>query len=193
MGGLPLDALPADPALPDDRPGVVITLGTSFHYDPAFFLGAAHAAERLGCLPLLLLGRVPGATEYAGWLRQLPAGSAVRSTVDLRSVLPYAAAAIHHGGAGTTHALVRAAVPQIAVPHAADQIHQAQGLARTGAGLHIPPKEVTVERLEAALAAILPDLAAVRANAAVLRNELAALGGVPAAVAALEQITGWRV
>ncbi len=190
MGGLPLDALPADPALPDDRPGVVITLGTSFHYDPAFFLGAAHAAERLGCLPLLLLGRVPGATEYAGWLRQLPAGSAVRSTVDLRSVLPYAAAAIHHGGAGTTHALVRAAVPQIAVPHAADQIHQAQGLARTGAGLHIPPKEVTVERLEAALAAILPDLAAVRANAAALRDALAALGGVPAAVAALEQITG---
>ncbi|MCB0149248.1 MAG: hypothetical protein KDE01_16555, partial [Caldilineaceae bacterium] len=82
------------------------------------------------------------------------------------------------------------ALPQIVVPHAADQIHQAQGLARTGAGLHIPPKDVTVDRLAAALAALLPDLAPVRAHAAALRAELAALGGVPAAVAILEQVRG---
>ncbi len=191
-GGLPLDALPADAELPapDERPWVVITLGTSFNRDPAFFLAAAHAADRLGCLPLLLLGRSPDGAERTGWLRQLPASSVVRDTVDLRGVLPYAAAAIHHGGAGTTHAMVRAALPQIVVPHAADQIHQAQGLTRTGAGLHIPPKDVTVDRLAAALAALLPDLAPVRSNASALRAELAALGGVPAAAAILEQVSG---
>ncbi|MCB0150494.1 MAG: hypothetical protein KDE01_22960, partial [Caldilineaceae bacterium] len=69
-----------------------------------------------GCLPILLLGRSPDDADRTGWLRQLPPSSVVRETVDLRRVLPYAAAAIHHGGAGTTHALVRAALPQIVVP-----------------------------------------------------------------------------
>jgi UDP:flavonoid glycosyltransferase YjiC (YdhE family) len=96
-------------------------------------------------------------------------------------------AAIHHGGAGTTHALVRAATPQIVVPHAADQIYQAHGITRTGVGIHLPPKEVTVERLTAALAAILPDLSPYRAQAAVLRDEFAVLGGVPVAAMMVER------
>ena len=190
-GALPLEEAPADATFPppDDRPWVVITLGTTFNHDPAFFLAAAHAAAQLGCLPILLLGRVPDPASDDRWLARLPV-AIVRSHADFRALLPYAVAAIHHGGAGTTHAMVRAALPQIVVPHAADQIHQAQGLTRTGAGLHLPPKEVTVARLETALAAILPDLAPVRRSVAALRDEMAALGGVPAAVAMLEQLAG---
>lgn len=193
VGALPLDPLPADPALPspDDRPWVVVTLGTTFNHDPAFFIAATHAADQLGCLPILLLGRTPEPDGVDGWLTRLPKTAVVRSHADFRALLPYAAAAIHHGGAGTTHALVRAAVPQIVVPHAADQIHQAQGLTRTGAGLHIPPKEVTMERLTAALAAILPDLAPVRAQVVLLRNDLAALGGIETAADMLEP-TCWK-
>lgn len=188
-GALPLEALPADATLPspDERPWVVITLGTTFNHDPAFFIAAAQAADRLGCLPIVLLGRTPDPAGADRWLNRLPATACVRDHADFRTLLPYAAAAIHHGGAGTTHALVRAAVPQIVAPHAADQIHQAQGLMRTGAGVHIPPKEVTVERLVATLAALLPDLAPVRANAAALRDELAALGGTEAAATMLSQ------
>ena len=189
-GALPLVPLPADVTLPspDDRPWVVITLGTTFNHDPAFFVTAAHAADQLGCLPILLLGRTPAPTGADSWLARLPTPAVVRSHADFGALLPYAAAAIHHGGAGTTHALARTAVPQIVVPHAADQIHQAQGLMRTGAGLHIPPKEVTVERLTNALAAILPDLAPVRARAATLRDELVALGGAPAAATILAHL-----
>lgn len=187
VGALPLSPLPADATLPppDDRPWVVITLGTTFNRDAAFFIAAAHAADQLGCLPILLLGRTPDPAGADSWLSELPAAVVVRSYADFRALLPYAAAAIHHGGAGTTHALVRAATPQIVIPHAADQIHQAQGLMRTGAGLHIPPKEVTVEGLTTALAAILPDLAPVRAHALALRDELIALGGAPVAAALL--------
>lgn len=191
VGALPLEQLPADATLPppDDRPWVVITLGTTFNQDPAFFLAAAHAADQLGCLPILLLGRTPDPTRDDRWLARLPV-AIVRSHADFRALLPYAAAAIHHGGAGTTHALVRAALPQIVVPHAADQIHQAQGLARTGAGLHLPPKEVTTARLAAALATILPDLAPVRRQVTALRDEMATLGGIPTAVTLLEKFPG---
>lgn len=183
VGAQPLAVLPADVTLPapDDRPWVVITLGTTFNRDPAFFVAAAQAADQLGCLPILLLGRTPDPDGADGWLARLPATAVVRNYADFRTLLPYVAAAIHHGGAGTTHALVRAAAPQIVIPHAADQIHQAQGLMRTGAGLHIPPREVTVEGLTTALAAILPDLAPVRARAVTLRDELLALGGAPVA------------
>lgn len=188
-GGLPLEALPADAALPspDERPWVVITLGTTFNHDPAFFVAAATAADQLGCLPIVLLGRTPDPAGADRWLERLPGDAVVRVHADFSTLLPYAAAAIHHGGAGTTHALVRAATPQIVVPHAADQIHQAHGITRTGVGIHLLPKEVTVERLTAALAAILPDLSPYRAQAAVLCDEFAVLGGVPVAAMMVER------
>lgn len=183
VGGLPLDVLPADATLPspDEAPWVVITLGTSFNRDPAFFLAAARAAVNLGCRPVLLLGRSPDRTGEDRWLESLPAEAVVRELVDFRALFPYTAAAIHHGGAGTTHALVRAAVPQIVVPHAGDQRYQAQGVARTRVGFYLPPEEATAERLTAALAALLPDRSPYRARAAILREEFARLGGPPVA------------
>lgn len=189
-GGLPFDALPADATLPspDDAPWVVITLGTSFNRDPAFFLAAARAAVNLGCQPILLLGRSVDPTGDDRWLERLPAEAVVRAFADFRALLPYTAAAIHHGGAGTTHALVRAAVPQIVVPHAGDQLHQARGVVRTGVGLHLPPGEASVERLTAALAALLPDLSPYRAHAAALREEFTRLGGPPAAAEMVERL-----
>ena len=190
VGGLPLDALPADASLPahEDRPWVVITLGTTFNRDPAFFITAAHAADQLGCLPIVVLGRSPDSSDTEQWLHRLPAAAVVRASIDFRAVLPYAVAAIHHGGAGTTHALARAALPQIVAPHAADQIHQAQGIVRTGVGIHLPPKTVTVERLTVALAAILPDLSPYRAQAMVLQTEMAASGGAAKAAQWMEMV-----
>jgi UDP:flavonoid glycosyltransferase YjiC (YdhE family) len=125
--------------------------------------------------------------EDADWLRRLPAGTPVRSLIAFDAVLPYLAAAIHHGGAGTTHALVTEAVPQIVVPHAADQGYQAQGVVRTGTGLHLPAKDVTIDRLEAALAALLPDLSGFRSQARRLQVEFAAQGGAAAAASAIER------
>lgn len=190
VGGLPLDVLPAEATLPspDEAPWVVVTLGTSFNRDPSFFLAAARAAVNLGCRPILLLGRSPDRTGEDRWLKSLPAEAVVRTFADFRALLPYTAAAIHHGGAGTTHALVRAAVPQIVIPHAGDQLYQARGVASTGIGFYLPPREATVERLTAALAALLPDRSPYRARAAALREEFARLGGPPAAAQMLERL-----
>ena len=99
--------------------------------------------------------------------------------VRFAEVLPYIAAAIHHGGAGTTHALVTHGIPQIVVPKAADQARQASGVARSGVGYHIPPKQLTVSLAVEALQKILADDAPARLNAASLQKEFASLGGVP--------------
>jgi UDP:flavonoid glycosyltransferase YjiC (YdhE family) len=189
FGGNPRPPVSPDRGLPPPQqmPWVLITLGTTFNEDPNFYLAAAHATARLGCLPIVVLGREVRPDDQS-WLRRLPAGTPVRSLIAFDAVLPYLAAAIYQGGAGTTHALVTEAVPHIVVPHAADQIYQAQGVVRSGVGLHLAAKEVTVERLETALAALLPDLSGYRQAARHLQAEFAALGGAAAAADVMERI-----
>lgn len=176
--------------LPMDKPWIFITLGTAFTDDPNFFVAAAHAAAQMGCLPILAIGNDVN-SEWGQALRtRLPSPSMVVGRVNFAEVLPYAAAAIHHGGAGTTHALVTHAVPQIVVPHAADQARQAEGVARSGVGYRIAPKDVSVPVLMQALGNALPDDSAIRTNARALRDEFAGLGGVPVAADLLEAVAG---
>lgn len=187
VGGQALPPTPP-PTWPDGDPWVLITLGTSFGNDPHFFVNAARATAELGCLPIVALAGQLTAAQVAALRPSLPATAIVVDQVDFASVLPKLAAAIHHGGAGVTHALVTHAVPQLVVPHAADQMHQAQGVVRSGIGLHVPAKEATVERLTVALAQLLPDLSSWRANAEVLRDEFAGLGGIARAADLLAQL-----
>lgn len=174
---------------PDDQPAVFITLGTSFGQDATFFVAAAQAADEIGCLPILALGEQFNAVQEATLRQQLPPTAIIEQRVDLNTVLPNVAAAIHHGGAGVTHALVTHAVPQIVVPHAADQMHQAQGVVRSGVGRHLSAQQVTVATLVNGLAELLPDLSPMRAAAQGLKAEFAELGGVAAAADLVEQVT----
>ena len=189
VGGHAPRPLPPDPGLPppDDRPWLFITLGTNFSGDEAFFVSAATAAARLGCVPVTALGSATEETR-ARLAARLPDSAVLRDVVDFRAVLPYCAAAIHHGGAGTTHALVLRGVPQVVVPHAADQERQALGVRRSGVGIALAAREATAARLEAALAALLPDRSAYRARAQAVQAEFAALGGVPRAAQLIEQL-----
>ncbi len=173
-----------------DQPWAFITLGTAFTDDPNFFVAAAHAAAQVGCLPILAVGNDVNSAWSQALRARLPKPSVVVGRVDFSEVLPYAAAAIHHGGAGTTHALVTHAVPQIVVPHAADQARQAEGVARSGVGYRFAPKDVTVPLLVQALRNALPDDSPIRTNARALQAEFASLGGVPVAADLLEELAG---
>ena len=174
--------------LPMDRPWAFITLGTAFTDDPNFFVAAAHASVHVGCLPILAVGNDVNSAWSQALRTRLPKPSVLVGRVNFSEVLPYAAVAIHHGGAGTTHALVTHAVPQIVVPHAADQARQAEGVARSGVGYRIAPKDVTVPVLVQALHHALPDDSPIRGNARALQAEFASLGGVPVAADALEEL-----
>jgi len=62
------------------------------------------------------------------------------------------AAVVHHGGAGTTAAALRAGVPQVVVPHAADQPYWGRRMADLGVAAEpIARKDLTPERLQRAL------------------------------------------
>ncbi|MEX1019930.1 MAG: nucleotide disphospho-sugar-binding domain-containing protein, partial [Litorilinea sp.] len=163
------------------RPWILITLGTTFNQDVAFFHMAARAAEEMGALPILALGADLDTEWVQRVLAGVPARTVCRAWLDFGAVLPYTAVAIHHGGAGTTHAFITHAIPQIVVPHAADQMRQAHGVARTQIGVGLLPQNTSTAALVQILAQLLPGRAPARGRAIALQREFAALGGPPAA------------
>ncbi|WIB25149.1 glycosyltransferase [Curtobacterium sp. MCSS17_015] len=76
---------------------------------------------------------------------------AVRS-VPFDAVLPGATLAVHHGGAGTSHAVARAGVPAVVVPVTADQPFWAAQLHRQGvAAAPIPLRRLSARALVPAM------------------------------------------
>ena len=102
-------------------------------------------------------------------------------------LFPRVAATIHHGGAGTTGAGLRAGVPSIIVPFFSDQPFWGRRVAALGAGpAPIPRRQLTAERLAAAIRRATGD-EAMRARAAAVGARIRAEDGVGAAVAVFEQ------
>lgn len=176
---------PAEFPSADDRPWIWITLGTTFTSDSDFFRMATQAVHKMGCLPIVSTG---GVESDPAWKDAAPAGTVIGDRIEFARVLPLTSAAVHHGGAGTTHGLVLHAVPQIIVPRAGDQMRQAVGVQRARVGLALAPRELTTARLVEALAALLPDRSAQRAAAIALRDEMAALGGPPCSADWIEKL-----
>lgn len=107
----------------------------------------------------------------------------VRESVNHHLVLPRASAAIHHGGAGTVHAVVRAGIPSVVVPFIADQpfwghlVHQ-----RSLGPEPVPYRKVTSDRLTHALA----QLVSCREQAARVGERIRKENGAAVALDALE-------
>lgn len=71
-------------------------------------------------------------------------------------LFPRMAAVVHHGGAGTTAAGLRAGVPSIIVPHSNDQFAWGRRVYELGvASRPIPRKSLTTEGLSAAIKFVL--------------------------------------
>ena len=88
------------------------------------------------------------------------------------AVLPLAAAAIHHGGAGTVHAAVRAGVPSVVVPFFGDQPFWGRQLHERGfGGQPVGRKRVTAERIGRSLDEALAQHDRVREASVKLRSE----------------------
>ena len=102
-------------------------------------------------------------------------------------LFPRMAAVIHHGGAGTTAAGLRAGVPSIVTPFFADQFFWGRQVAARGLGpTPIPQKQLTAAKLAAAITTATGDAQIVH-NARVMGARIRAEDGVGIAVKTLEQ------
>ncbi len=103
-------------------------------------------------------------------------------------LFPRVAAVVHHGGAGTTAAGLRAGRPTVICPFGLDQPFWGRAVAALGAGPDpIPQRRLTVERLAAAITRATGD-ASLRSSAARLGRAIQAEDGVARAVETVERL-----
>ena len=101
-------------------------------------------------------------------------------------LMPRVAAAVHHGGAGTTAAALRAGLPSVVVPHFADQPAWAVTLRRLGVSPPaIPRSRLGVDVLARALRTVTTD-AAMRTKAGDLGRAIRGEDGLGTAVGLIE-------
>ncbi|MEU3405108.1 glycosyltransferase [Streptomyces sp. NPDC006670] len=200
------------PAPADWRPGLEVVGNWWPHLDPAArlpadvedFLGAGPApvlvgfgsmasgeGERLGELAVRALRRA----GLRGILQSGSAGLAAERGPDVLTVgdvphallFPRLAAVVHHAGAGTSAAALRAGVPAVPVPVAADQPFWARRLAALGAATApLPFASLTAEALATALERVAGEEAYTRAARAAARH-IAAEDGAARVLEAVER------
>ncbi len=101
-----------------------------------------------------------------------------------------ALAVVHHGGAGTTHAGLRAGVPNLAVPFGGDQAFWGERIAAIGAGPPpIPRSKLTIDRLADAIHAMATN-AGMRNRATIAGQALGDERGIEHAVTVIAQALG---
>ena len=174
--------------IPEQVPLALITLGSTFTGDLGFFSWAAQASARLRLLPIVVLGKNPIEPAEKDKLKAaLPPGTRLLNWLDYEHVFPRLNVIIHHGGMGTTHRAVIQGIPQVVVPHAADQRGQARRVAQAKVGLNLSAHDVKNGALLPAIRAVTSD-DSVLTNARELAAAFAALGGAPHAATLLEEL-----
>ena len=158
-------------------PPVFVGFGSMTSRDPDRLLtqvvGALRSIGRRGLLAAAA-GALPACLEASDML--------VAEGFSHARALPYVAAAVHHGGAGTVAASLTAGVPTVVVPFFADQFFWGRRVAALGVG----PAPLPVAKLDAAglagrLRAVLAS-SSMREQAAGMGARLRAEDGVAAAV-----------
>ncbi len=192
VGGLPDVPTDAPPAwltqIPDSAPLALITLGTTFTGDLGFFAWSAQAAYRAGLVPIVVIGWNPVTPEEKAKLKAaLPPSTRLLNWVSFQHVLPRTRVMVHHGGMGTTHAALIYGVPQLVVPHAADQQGQARRAAQAAVGIKLTAHEVRQGLLMQGVKALATD-ETVLATARQFAADMHARGGPERAAEAVEAL-----
>ena len=131
------------------KPPVFFGFGSMPVLDPAAAMTMIEeVARRLGVRALV----------GAGWSDLAKKSSddvLVVKAFDHGSVLPRCAAAVHHGGAGTTQSVMAAGIPALVTHVFADQPLWGSRVAAQGLGAHVAYQSLTSDRLVAMLAPLL--------------------------------------
>ena len=166
------------------EPPVVFTFGTAMRHAATTFEAGRRALAALGRRGVFV-------TRHAAQLpADLPCDILRVPHAPFASLLPRAAAIVHHGGIGTTAEALRAGIPQLAVASAFDQFDNGQRLRMLGVGDMLPAKRVDARSLRRRLARLLASETTAQACAVAAtrlasdRGNVSFIGAVVTAIAA---------
>ncbi|MFI6766197.1 macrolide-inactivating glycosyltransferase [Streptomyces sp. NPDC050355] len=168
--------------LPSDAKVLLVSLGSAFTDEPAFYRECVEAFGGLRDWHVVLqigkfvdpsqLGEVPDNIEVHHWVPQL-------------AVLRQADAFITHAGMGGSQEGLANGVPMVCVPQAVDQFGNADMLQALGVGRHLPKEEATAQALREAVLSLVND-PEVAARAERLRRQGSSEGGTRRAADLIE-------
>jgi sterol 3beta-glucosyltransferase len=133
----------------------------------------ADALQRTGQRGILATGWQGGSSE------KLPDTMFTLESAPHAWLFPRMAAVVHHGGAGTTAAGLRAGVPAVVVPHGLDQPGWARRVRELGVGASLAQRRLTAENLAGAIQFVLKS--EVREKARALGEKIRAEAGAETA------------
>jgi UDP:flavonoid glycosyltransferase YjiC (YdhE family) len=167
------------------EPPIVISFGSIVHADKNALEGILIEAIRLSGYRAII---------QRGWsglaIRELPPNIYPVDYVSHFWLFPQAACVVHHGGAGTLAAAIRAGVPSIIIPHSADQPLWAKDV--HSIGYTVPPifiQHLSADRLGLSIAVTLAT-PRFRTEAQKLSSQIKAEQGTKKAVQLIEQLIG---
>jgi sterol 3beta-glucosyltransferase len=128
----------------------------------------------------------------SGWgglsKNNLPENVFIVDSISHSWLFPRVAAVVHHGGAGTTAAGLRAGVPTIIIPFFGDQPFWGRRIAELGVGTApIPRKQLTAKKLATGIHQVVNDQA-MRQNAADLGAKIRSEDGIANVVDIIQKI-----
>lgn len=166
----------------DDRPVLLVSMGSILVVEPDFF---RVCAEAFGGSQWRVVVAAGGKVDRST-LGELPLNFEVHDVVPQLSVLARATAFVTHAGMGSMLEALYHAVPMVAVPRTFDQFDNAAALERLGVGVGIAFDDLTPRRLRAAVDGLTGD-PAVAERLAGLRTAMSEAGGARAAADLVEK------
>jgi rhamnosyltransferase subunit B len=132
-------------------PPVIFTPGSAGATMHEFFVQSAAAARRAGVRAMLI-------TNYPQQVpADLPPGIRAFGYLPFSQVLPRAALLVYHGGIGTLAQGIKAALPQLVVPHAYDQFDSGFRIRLLGLGTSIATGSYRAARVARAIGTLTGD------------------------------------
>jgi len=157
-------------------------------------MGSRKPAETTDLVLQALAKTGQRAILLSGWgglqKTDLPASVCMIDSIPHAWLFARVAAVVHHGGAGTTGAGLRAGVPSIVLPFTTEQAFWGQRVHNLGVGpAPIPRSKLTVDRLARAIEEAVTNTA-MRQRAAELGSKIQAEDGIANAVEIIQRMEG---
>ena len=166
-------------------PIVYITLGTVYNRNLDVFRALLDGLRDEAVSIVVTVGR----QNDPAVLGRQPSNIHVHRYIPQELLLPYCAAVVTHGGAGSLLGALAFGQPLLIVPQGADHFYNADRAVAAGAAVQLMPERLTAGSARDAVRVLLHD-GTFREAARRIENELDALPDPRQAVETLEQLTG---